>query len=499
MTLLDKLLEGMRQGRRGPGIARIMITTLLKHLRTRPTILLVVFLLPSFSRAQTNNASPKVLTLEDAVNYALQHYPAVRASLEQIAAARAGISLARSQYLPVLNGVYQDSRATQNQVEGIWLGTPITPTVEGPVGASSGQSYWGSQAIASFSWEPFDFGLRPSIVGQAKSAADKANADLAVTQLQVATAVGNFFLTALAAHQAVIAAQANVDRWQAFNQSIHALVDASLRPGADASRADAQLAQAKVRMYQIQQAEQAARATLAALMGTAGTEIRLDAGGLLDLLPIESLPDLATADNPLARDQMASVRQIQAREKTLSRTDYPRIVLQGNAFARGSELPNNGTIIGNWNGLAPARGNWIAGVTITFPNIFDFKALGAEKQVTKANELSQKALYDKTIQDLTGQFQTALAQLKSVQLVAQQTPIELAAARASETQSRARYDASLATLVEVSDAEGLLAQAEIDDAIARLNVWRGLFSVADAQGNLQNFLQVLRGMKPEGH
>jgi outer membrane protein len=469
-----------------------------RHCLTRATILLVVLLLPSLSGGQTNEASSKVLTLEDALNYALQHYPAVRASLEQISAARAGISLARSQYLPMLNGVYQESRATQNQVQGIWFGTPITPTVEGPVGASSGQSYWGSQSIASFSWEPVDFGLRPAIVRQAKSAADKANADLAVTQLQVATAVGNVFLTTVAARQAVVAAQANVGRWQAFDQSIHALVDASLRPGADASRADAQLAQAKIRLYQIQQAEQAGRATLAALMGTAGTEIKLDSAGLLDLPPAESLPDLALAENPLARDQMATVRQIQAQEKTLSRTDYPRIFLQGNAFARGSELPNNGTIIGNWNGLAPARGNWIAGLTITFPNVFDFKALGAEKQVAKANELSQRALYDKTIQDLTGRVQGALTQLKSAQLVAQQTPIELAAARASEGQSRARYAASLATLVEVSDAEGLLAQAEIDDAIARLNVWRGLFAIADAQGNLQNFLQVLHGTKAGG-
>ena len=468
---------------------------LLSYALKRSIILSVVLLLPFLCQAQANSTSAKGLTLEAALNYALQHYPAVRASLQQISAARAGISLARSQYLPVLNGVYQDSRATQNQVEGIWLGTPITPTVEGPIGASSGQSFWGSQAIAFFSWEPFDFGLRPSVVGQAKRA-DKANADLAVTQLRVATAVGNFFLTTVAARQAVIAAQANVDRWQAFDQSIHVLVDNSLRPGADASRADAQLAQAKIRLYQIQQAEQAARATLAALMGTAGTEITLDAGHLLDLPPVASLPNLAPADNPLARDQMATVRQIQAQEKTLGRTDYPRIFLQADGFARGSGVPTNGTINGNWNGLAPARGNWVAGLTITFPNVFDFKALGAEKQVAKANELTQQALYDKAIQDLTGEVQAALIQLKSAQLVAQQTPIELAAARASETQSRARYNASLATLVEVADAEGLLAQAEIDDAIARLNVWRGLFAVADAQGSLQDFLQVLRDMKP---
>jgi outer membrane protein len=447
-------------------------------------------------RGQTNPTTPRTFSLEDALNYALQNYPAVRASLEQVNAAHAGTRFARAQYLPSLTGVYEDSRATQNQVAGIWLPTSITPTVEGPVAVSSGQSFWGSQAAALLSWEPIDFGLRRFSVGQARSAEEKSNADLAVTRLQVAAAVGNYFFTVLATHQAVAAAQANVDRWRVFNQAIHALVDNTLRPGADASRADAQLAVAKTQLYQAQQAEQVALATLSSLMGTAGNEIRLDSGKLLDLPPVDSLPSVTPSANPLAQEQNASVRQAQAQEKVLSRTDYPRIFLQAEGFGRGSEVPNNGSIIGNWNGLTPARGNWIAGFTITFPNVFDFKALSAEKQMAKASENSQQALYDKTIQDLTGRVQAALAQLKGAQLVAGQTPIELAAARASETQSRARYDASLATLVEVADAEGLLAQAEMDDAVARLNVWRGLFGVAYAQGDLQPFLNVVRAPKP---
>jgi hypothetical protein len=40
----------------------------------------------------------------------------------------------------------------------------------------------------------------------------------------------------------------------------------------------------------------------------------------------------------------------------------------------------------------------------------------------------------------------------------------------------------------VADAERLLTQAEIDDALARLSVWRALLSVAAAQGDLQPFL-----------
>jgi len=455
-------------------------------------------LLPK-AAAQNQQAAQKSFTLEQAVDYALQNYPAVRASLERVSAARAGVTVARTGYLPQLNGVYQDSRATQNQVPGIWLPTSITPTVEGPIGPSSGQSFWGSQAAALFSWEPLDFGLRSARVGQAQSVEAKSQADLALTQLQVAAAVGNYFLLAVANQQAVMAARANLQRWQEFHKSIRVLVDNQLRAGADGSRADAELARAKIQLYQSQQAERVTLDTLAALMGTAGTEIKLDVGRLLDLSPAGSLPDASASEHPLARDQMADVRQIQTEERVLQRTDYPRLYLQGEVFGRGSEVPNNGTILGNWNGLAPARENWVTGITVMFPDVFGFKALSAQKQISKANERSQKARYDQTIQDLSGQIQAARDQLKAAQLVAQETPTELAAARQSETQSRARYQSGLATLVEVADAENLLAQAEMEDSIARLNVWGGFFAVANAQGNLQDFLQLLRSSPPGGH
>jgi outer membrane protein TolC len=148
---------------------------------------------------------------------------------------------------------------------------------------------------------------------------------------------------------------------------------------------------------------------------------------------------------------------------------------------------------------APARGNWVTGITILFPDVFGFKARSAQEQITRADEQTQQAHYDETIQQVTGQMRAARDQLKGAELVAQQTPSELQAARQTETQSRARYQSGLATVVEVAEAENLLAQAETDDAVARLNVWRGLFGVAYAQGDLQNFLQALRGASTGGH
>ena len=69
--------------------------------------------------------------------------------------------------------------------------------------------------------------------------------------------------------------------------------------------------------------------------------------------------------------------------------------------------------------------------------------------------------------------------------------MELKAARDTETQERARYRAGLATIVEVSEAQSLLVQAEIDDVLARLAVWQNLAGVAASQGDLDPFIQLV--------
>jgi len=111
--------------------------------------------------------------------------------------------------------------------------------------------------------------------------------------------------------------------------------------------------------------------------------------------------------------------------------------------------------------------------------------------VETANERAEEARYDQALQDLTGQLRKAQASLDGARKVAENTPLELGAARTTETQERARYQAGLATLVDVADSQSLLVQAEIDDALARLAVWQNLAAVAAAQGDLGPFLQSL--------
>ena len=67
-----------------------------------------------------------------------------------------------------------------------------------------------------------------------------------------------------------------------------------------------------------------------------------------------------------------------------------------------------------------------------------------------------------------------------------------------ETQATARYQAALAPIVDVAEAQRLLLQAETEDNLARLTVWRAMLGEALAQGDLQPFLDLARKLTSGG-
>ena len=468
-----------------------MITAPSKSILGCVLIVSILALFPSPSSAQTNTAPPRVLSLEDAVNYALQHYPAVRASLEQAIAARAGVALAKTNYLPRADMLWQGNRATRNNAFGLLLPNQIISPISGPVlFTTSNDSVWGSAAGLLFTWEPIDFGRRGAGVNAARAGQNLANSEVSVTQLDVAVAVSNAFFTLAAAQQRVMAAEANLERRQVLSNSVHVLVTNELRPGADASRADAELALARTRLIQAQQAQAVGLIALAELLVLPDDAVKIDPAPILGTPPDASPAASPIASHPFATAEQARVDVIREQEHILDRSYYPRFYLQSTIYGRGSGANTDGTIQTGLNGLGLDRSNWATGLTVTFP-AFDIFSIRAQKQIAAANERAERAHYDQTLEDLTGQLKQAQASLEGARRVAENTPIALRAARDSEMQARARYEAGLANIVEVAEAQGLLVQAETDDALARLAVWNDLASVTAAQGDLRPFFQLL--------
>ena len=466
-----------------------------KNWRLGSRVLLVaVFLVSAQSAlAQTQDqTNTKEFTLQEAVDFALKNYPAVRASLEQANAARAGVALARTDYFPRTDMLWQGNRASRNNVFGLLLPQSVIPSVSGPVlPTTSGQGVWGSAAGLLFSWVPLDFGERRARMDSARAARSQADSQLALTRLDVEVAAINSFLTLLAAEQTVHAAQADVERREVFAKAVHVLVDNQLRAGADASRADAELARARANLARAQQQQETGRAALANILGIADARVEAREGSLAQR-PAENVPATSILSaHPLAGAEQARVQQFRSQVRLLDRTYYPKFNFQSALYGRGTGANIDGSFQGGTNGFGVDRSNWAVGLTVTFP-VLDIFSIRARKDIELAHERAEAARYDQTIQDLTGQLKKAQASLEGARKVAEATPVELQAARATETQERARYQAGLATLVDVSDVQSLLVQAEIDDALAQLAVWQNLASVAAAQGDLSPFLQFLR-------
>lgn len=428
------------------------------------------------------------LTIAQAVDAAQRAYPSIQVSQEQINAAAAGIQLARTAYLPRVDALAQVNRATRNNVFGLLLPQGVIPSISGPVlGTNTFGTAWGSALGFLVTWEPFDFGLRQANVNAATAARAQSEAALKRTQFDVAAAAADAYVTLVATQETVRAAQAGVDRAEVISRTIRAQVNAQLRPGADASRADAELAAARTQLIQAQQTVEVARANLSQFVGLPPAQIAVAAPKLLQLPAQEEPAQLNAAVNPISVEQNALIEQLKAQLRILERSYFPRFFAQASAYARGTGAEVNGNNLGGLNGLAPTVQNAALGFTVTFP-LFDLPSIRAKESAQSATIRAETARLRQITTDLTVQWNRAVASLSGARNVAANTPIQVAAARTATEQATARYQSGLGNIDEVAEAQRLLTQSEIDDALARLSVWRALLGIATAAGDIQPFL-----------
>jgi outer membrane protein TolC len=429
------------------------------------------------------------VTFQQAIQYAIDNYPAIRASMARVSAQESGVDLARASYLPRLDTSFQINRATRNNVAGLLLPGISIPSISGPVSdLTSSSSIWGSAGGLLLSWEAFDFGQRGASVELARALVTRATATAAATRLDVGVSTAEAFLRLAAAQETVRAARANVERQEVFANAVAVLVKNQLRPGADNSRAQAELALARIQLIQAEQAEQVGRANLAHWLGVAPADVQIAEEPLLTTSPSPPVGAPAVAAHPLAETQMATVESSRALQNVLGHSYFPRVNFQTSYSVRGTGVTAIGTLLGGAEGLDFKTPNWAAGVSATFP-LLDWFSLRERTRIEAHNERAERASYDRVVQELSSQAEQARAEMNGARRVAENTPIQLASARVLEQQARARYDAGLATIIEVADSQRLLLQAEVGDAMARLGVWRALVADAAAKGDVSELLK----------
>lgn len=427
-------------------------------------------------------------TLDEAVSRAGSQYPGVAVSLEQALAAAGGVLQAQLAYRPRGEFLAQMNRATRNNVFGMLMPNQVIAPISGPpLATNAGTNVWGSATGLAVQWEPFDLGQRRSRVASADAERIRAEKAVVKSRFDAEAAAADSFLTVLAAEQLVASAKASVERATVFRTVVKALTDAEVKPGADLARAEAELAAARAQQVNAEQAVALARTALAQFSGPEAATVSLQQGKMSGAY--SESPDTQTAaEHPALSEQKAAVIASGLRRKELDIAWRPRFNLQSALYARGTGAEPDGTTLTGANGLAPTIYNWGVGFSVTFP-FLDRPHIEAQKEIEGRRARAEEQRLKQLERDLAAQHSRAQAQFTAAQGLAAVLPVQLDAARTAEMQARARYQAGLATVLEVADAQRLLAQSEADNALARLNVWRARLSIDIADGDIAAFVR----------
>ncbi len=450
--------------------------------------LLAVVAAGSSARAEEIGA----VTLEGAVRFALGHHPSLRASqaTEEDAAARTG--LLRSGYLPQANVSLEFLRATGNLVAGSVFPLPAIPSVTGPPATPRFDSgAFGSSVGLGAAWDLLSLPRRIALVDAALLDQQAARAGTDAQRLSVAFDAADAYLEAVGGAEVVKATGAGVERARVFTATVRVLAEHDLRPGADLSRSEAELALAQAQLVRAEEAASLAQVRLALTLGAAGARVDVVPGPLL-LPPRAGRPEGPTREHPLLAGATAAMEAAGARERAAGLAYLPRVELVAALWSRGSGWSPSGQDPGGGAGLLPDTPNWAAGLVVSWP-VLEMFAIRACRQTERAQVHLSQARREEIMQVLRAQIDAARTMLDASARVAQQVALGLQAARMTERQADARYRSGLVPVVEVAEAQRLLAQAETEDAVARLRIHRARLVLGRALGDLEPFLAELRG------
>ncbi len=448
-------------------------------------------------------APAQPFSLYKAALYASRNFPEILKKQAEVRASTREVTVQKiKEYNPYSLMSYQQVVATHNKETQILFSSPVLPPNPGPgLDFVSMMPQYFSGCGFILDWAPIDFGLHKARIQQAKVKLKYAQADYAVTQLDVVVQACSAFLVATVMQEQVKAANANVRRFQDFSRVVHSLVDADLRPGADASLADAQLANAQNDLIRARLQLDLALAEFAKSLGLAGQQVSIDPGAITvtaepaDLQTFSPQFDL----HPFALRAKASILNEAARRRVLDKEYYPVFRWLGGMNFRGTSLDIHGKRqSANATGFATAVPNWNVGLVIDFP-FMDIIRIQAEKKVVNERISAEQHNYDLILQQLKTDDVQSRARVKAAVQLAANMPIQVDAALRATRQAQARYEAGLATVAQVAEANQVLADSRVKEAVAKIGVWQALLAVAAVHGEVKPLLEEANRFQGKGN
>jgi outer membrane protein len=302
-----------------------------------------------------------------------------------------------------------------------------------------------------------DFGRTTNLISSANLAAKAESQNAVATKEQILLAVDQAFYNALQTQAVLTVAQRTVADRQTVTDLVGALFKNKLKSELDFSFANVNLAQAKLLLLDAQNNENAALASLSAVLGFSNLQNFQLAEDTAAITPpqgnVDDLISTAFAMRPelLSLEfQAESAKKFQTAERDLLLPDV-------RALGAVGDTPLRNPIVSSWY--------WAAGVNVEIPIFNGFLYTARAREAALRAQAAQERLRDlrdgisRDVRTSWLNATTAYDRLAVTQQLLEQANLALDLAQA-------RYKLGLGSIVELSQAQLQQTQAEIGNAQA---------------------------------
>jgi outer membrane protein len=405
------------------------------------------------------------LTLADAVRIALDNAPVILQRFGEYAAAQQRIDQAFSAMMPQISLLGQAIRTDSYQRLFSSSGSGVARNTETPTPAS------GRLSASQLLW---DFGKTWAATDAAKATSDSAREQVELQKDLIVLAVKeSYFLQLLSSRLVVVSAQA-VDRAELNLKSAKGFYDVGTRPKFDVTRAEVDVANARVNLIRAQNAVSLARIGLNQAMGiaiNAPTRIK----DILAYEPVTFDRGTLVAEAFRQRPEYKQARlRADAAEATVRqnfRDFFPGIFGVGSVGAGKSQDDFRGSTGGSLFTSTPPgissteTRDWQIGLELRW-NIFDGgNKIARYREAKSLLEASQAGVRDTELQIWQQVEQAHVTVVEAEERIgAAQKAVE--SAQENFRLSQGRFDAGVGTIIELTDAQLALTQAQATEAQA---------------------------------
>jgi outer membrane protein len=395
----------------------------------------------------------RALTQDEAVAIALETQPSILARLSDYLAAAYRVDQALAPLLPQLTGTWSSQRDQTSFAGQTSTGTQVPTPVR----------VWTTTTTArvSLSQVIFDFGKTFASTEAARRLAEQAQEDVELQRQLVTQTVKEAFTNINFAQRLIRVQEQAVERANLNLRSARGFFEVGTRPKSDVARAEVDVANARVDLIRARNAELLARVALNTAMGIpADTPTQVQDNLVYQPLTIDrtQLLSRALAQRPEYKQVQLRVSEAEARARRAFRDFFPDVTGSGFIGANRADFTTK-------NGRSDFNEIWELAVQLSW-TLYDGGNRIARFRESKANVEAAQARVRASALDISREVEQAYITVSEASERIQAAQVAVASAQENFRLAQGRFDAGVGTILELTDAQLALTQAQNTEAQA---------------------------------